>query len=182
MALALGESEPTLCAGWTVKGLVVHLLVRERKPWAMARATAAYDGRDLDSLVTQLKAVPVALWLIDPILNGMEMFIHHEDIRRAQSSWAVRELAAGDERTLWLGVRMLARVQGRRLDVPLMVEAGKRRTVVVRGADPVVVSGPVSEILLLLAGRSAVRGLSYDGPPTGSRPSRPRRCPCRPRP
>lgn len=150
--------------------------MRERKPWAIAgelipglsalpeRAADAYHARALSSLVKQLESVPLPLWLIDPVLNGIEMFVHHEDIRRAQPSWTVRDLLAGDERTLWLGVRMLARLQSRRVDVPLVVQAGERRAVVMRGADAVVVSGPISEILLLLAGRSAVRGLSYDGP------------------
>ena len=34
LALQLGEGEPTLCGDWTVKDLVVHLLVRERSPAA----------------------------------------------------------------------------------------------------------------------------------------------------
>lgn len=176
LALSLGASEPTLCSGWTVKDLVVHLLVRERKPWAgaagsipglsalPARVTAAYMARELTSLVKQLESVPLALSLIDPVFNGVEMFVHHEDIRRAQQSWAVRDLSEHDQRTLWLGARMLARVQGRRVGVPLLIEARGRRTTVVSGAEPVVVSGPVSEIVLFLSGRSALRGVSYDGP------------------
>src|SRR4051794_3718951 len=35
LALQLGEDQPTLCEGWTVKDLVVHLLVRERSPAAV---------------------------------------------------------------------------------------------------------------------------------------------------
>ena len=31
-ALDAGESAPTLCGDWTVKDLVIHLLVRERDP------------------------------------------------------------------------------------------------------------------------------------------------------
>ena len=33
-ALEAGEEAPTLCEGWTVKDLVIHLLVRERDPLA----------------------------------------------------------------------------------------------------------------------------------------------------
>lgn len=175
LALSVGQSAPTLCSGWSVKDLVVHLLVRERRPWAVAaglipglsdlpeRVTASYAERDLGSLVEQLQSVPFPLSVIDPVVNGLEMFVHHEDIRRAQPSWTVRDLSAHDERTLWLGGRMLARVQGRRVGVPLVVEAGGRRATVVGGADPVVMSGPVSEIVLFLSGRSALRGISYDG-------------------
>lgn len=176
LALSLGASQPTLCTGWTVKDLVVHLLVRERRPWAAAgtvipglstlpaRVSASLESRDLASLVAQLASVPLALSVIDPVFNGMEMFIHHEDMRRAQPTWAVRPMSAGDERMLWLAARLLGRMQGRRLGVPLLVQAGTRRAVLAGGAAPVVVSGPVSEIVMWLAGRSAVQGLSYDGP------------------
>ena len=33
-ALEAGEGAPTLCTGWTVKDLVIHLLIRERDPIA----------------------------------------------------------------------------------------------------------------------------------------------------
>jgi uncharacterized protein (TIGR03085 family) len=154
-------------------------LVRERMPWAAGGGLLGgahpvvvtgpapevlLAARDLSSLVAQLQSVPLPLAVIDPVLNGTEMFIHHEDIRRAQPSWTVRDLSTEDERTLWLGVRMLARVQGRRVGVPLVLETGERRTTAVGGAHPVVVTGPAPEVLLFLAGRSALRGLTYDGP------------------
>ena len=65
---------------------------------------------------------------------------------------------------LWLAARLLGRIQGRRLGVPLLVQAGTRRAVLAGGAEPVVVSGPVSEIVMWLAGRSALQGVSYNGP------------------
>ena len=34
LAQQLGPDEPTLCAGWTVRDLVAHLLVREGSPAA----------------------------------------------------------------------------------------------------------------------------------------------------
>ena len=34
-ALETGEEAPTLCEGWNVKDLVIHLLVRERDPLGM---------------------------------------------------------------------------------------------------------------------------------------------------
>ncbi len=35
LALQVGADRPTLCEGWTVKDLVVHLLVREGSPAAV---------------------------------------------------------------------------------------------------------------------------------------------------
>lgn len=176
LALSVGGTEPTLCGGWTVKDLVVHLLVRERRPWAQLgevvpplagateRAAAELGERDLASLVTQLRSVPLPLAVVDPVMNGMEMFVHHEDVRRAQPAWTARALSEGDERHLWLAVATVGRLQARRAGVPLVVEAGSRRAVLRRGESPVIVTGPVSEVLLFLSGRSATTGLTFDGP------------------
>jgi uncharacterized protein (TIGR03085 family) len=176
LALSVGAAGPTMCAGWSVKDLVVHLLVRERKPWAAlgpfvpaleratARTSALLAARDLASLLTQLRSVPLPLSLVDPLLNGMEMFVHHEDVRRAQPSWAPRSLSDSDERQLWRAASLVGRLQARSTGVPLVIESGGHRAVLHRGSDPVVVSGPVSEVLLFLTGRSAVTTLSFDGP------------------
>jgi uncharacterized protein (TIGR03085 family) len=176
LALSVGASAPTMCAGWTVKDLVVHLLVRERRPLAAvgnlvpalssvsARAASSLASRDLASLVAQLRSVPLALSVVDPVINGMEMFVHHEDVRRAQSSWTVRSLSGGDERQLWLAATMVGRMQARRAGVPLVIESGSRRSVLRNGPSPVLISGPVSEVLLFLCGRSSVASVSFDGP------------------
>jgi uncharacterized protein (TIGR03085 family) len=176
LALSLGASAPTLCGGWSIKDLVVHLLVRERKPWAALgrvvpgladpteRASSQLDDRDLSSLVTQLRSVPLSLAVVDPLLNGMEMFVHHEDVRRAQPDWTVRGLSPGDERQLWLAVVTVGRLQARRGGVPLAVVSGARRAVLRAGESPVVVSGPVPEVLLFLSGRSSVARVTFEGP------------------
>jgi uncharacterized protein (TIGR03085 family) len=165
-----------MCGDWTVKDLVVHLLVRERKPWtalrdlvptlagSTERAAAELAERDLASLVNQLRSVPLPLAVVDPVVNGMEMFVHHEDVRRAQPGWSARALAGGDERQLWLAATTLGRLQARRAGVPLVVTSGTRRAVLRSGESPVVVSGPVSEVLLFLVGRSSVAAVSFEGP------------------
>ncbi|WP_459981982.1 TIGR03085 family metal-binding protein [Nocardioides sp. AN3] len=176
LALAVGGSAPTMCDGWSVKDLVVHLLVRERKPWtslgdvvpsvvaSTESASAELAHLDLASLVTRLRSVPLPLAVLDPVVNGMELFVHHEDVRRAQPTWSVRSLSARDERHLWLAATTVGRLSVRRAGVPVAIESGSRRAVLRGGDSPVVVSGPVSEVLLFLAGRSAVSGLSFDGP------------------
>ena len=176
LALSLGATAPTMCGGWTVKDLVVHLLVRERRPWTALRdvvpslagstdrAAAELAERDLASLVTQLRSVPLPLAVVDPLVNGMEMFVHHEDVRRAQPGWGARALSGGDERQLWLAVATLGRLQARRVGVPLVVTSGARRAALRGGEPPVVVSGPVAEVLLFLSGRSEVAAVSIEGP------------------
>jgi uncharacterized protein (TIGR03085 family) len=176
LALSLGAAAPTMCEGWTVKDLVVHLLVRERKPWAALgdvvpplagttdRASADLAARDLATLVTQLRSVPLPLAVVDPVVNGMEMFLHHEDVRRAQPGWTARTLSGGDERHLWLAAATIGRLQARRAGVPLVIASGSRRAVLRGGDSPVVVSGPVPEVLLFLCGRSSVAAVSFDGP------------------
>jgi uncharacterized protein (TIGR03085 family) len=176
LALSVDPAGPTMCSGWSVKDLLVHLLVRERQPWAalgslvppleraVDRSSASLAARDVASLVTQLRSVPLALSLVDPVVNGMEMFVHHEDVRRAQPSWSPRPLSAGDERHLWLAASLVGRAQARRAGVPMVIESGSRRAVLRGGPSPVVVSGPVSEVLLYLAGRSSVAQVDFDGP------------------
>lgn len=176
LALSMGGTAPTMCSGWSVKDLVVHLLVRERKPLAAlgslvpaledraARSAASLASRDLASLVTQLRSVPLPLSVVDPLLNGMEMFVHHEDLRRTQAGWTPRPLPEGDARHLWLAASLIGRLQARRAGVPMVIESGSRRAVLRGGAEPVVVTGPVSEVLLYLSGRSSVAQVSFDGP------------------
>lgn len=179
-ALALGPDAPTLCEGWTVRDLVVHLLVRERRPWAApgilvkrlapltARAEAGYAGRSSDELVARLRdprPTLAALGLVDTALNTVELFVHHEDVRRAQPSWEPRALPADDERALWRALRLLGRGLVRPAGVPVVV-SDATTTATLRGGDaPVTVTGPVGELCLFLYGRSAHGELGFDGPP-----------------
>lgn len=176
LVLSLDATAPTLCEGWTAKDLVVHLLVRERRPLGglgrivprladrTSRASEALAERDLASLVAQLRSVPLPLAVVDPLLNGMEFFVHHEDVRRAQPYWTVRLLSRADQRHLWLAATMLGRMQARRAGVPLVIASGSRRALLRGGPSPVVVSGPVSEVLLFLSGRRELSDLTFEGP------------------
>lgn len=178
-ALAAGPDAPTLCEGWDVEDLVVHLLVRERRPWAAAgifvkrlaplteRAGAAYAGRPLGELVDRLRdprPLPTALQLVERAMNTVEFFVHHEDIRRGRPGWSRRELAPEDERQLWRALRFLGRMAVRPAGVPVVVTDGATSLTLGRGERPVTVTGPVSELTLFLLGRRQVAGLSFDGP------------------
>ncbi len=94
----VGPDAPTLCDGWTTRDLLAHLIVRERRPDAGAglfvpplagyteRVRLGYRDRDYQHLIRAFSRPPwwspVANPLADELVNSMEMFLHHEDIRR----------------------------------------------------------------------------------------------------
>jgi len=184
-ALEAGEHAPTLCGQWTVKDLVIHLLVRERDPLGAPgilvpqlemltdRAARRLADQDFSSLVERVRQgpprwSPLSLPPLDRAVNTLEYFVHHEDIRRAGVDWTPRELTEREQRSLWRSLSIAGKGLARSADVPVTVrwQDGERlRTSVLRkGAEPVVVTGPPSEIALFLFGRDEHGELTYDGP------------------
>ena len=180
LALVLGEDAPTLCGDWTVKDLVVHLLVREHSPIASAglvigplgglteRAMARVGRRDFTVLVERLREPGLTAYAVRPVevlANTLEYFVHHEDLRRAQPDWEPRELHPADEDALWRALRWGGRMLARSVDVPLRFArsdgAGSVR--LRRGSDPVTITGRPSELALFLFGRDLVRDLVFSG-------------------
>src|SRR6201995_1940281 len=122
---AVGPDAPTLCEGWTAHDLVAHLVVRERRPDALpglvfgplASYTARVQTRLASStawedLVELFASGPPLLSLfkiLDPVASIHEMFVHHEDVRRAQTGWEPREINAGTKAAVQRRVAMLSR-------------------------------------------------------------------------
>ena len=181
LALELGADAPTLCGDWSVKELLAHLLVRERDPigssgiwmpglgrvteWAMDR-TARGDFADLVEKVRSPGLSPVNIPLVDKAFNTLEFYVHHEDIRRAQSSWAPRELTSYEQAQIWAALKMMGRGLVRSAGVPLaMHRTDKDKSAVLKGGkDPVTVSGLPGEVALFLYGRPHYEGVTLDGP------------------
>lgn len=178
-AVSLGPSAPTLCEGWEVKDLLVHLLVRERRPWAAAgillpplapvlrKAEAAYAAQPLDALAARLrdpKGTPFALGPIEKAVNTVEFFVHHEDLRRAQPGWEPRMLPAAAERHLWRTLKVLGKGLVRSVGTPVVISNGTDTATLRSGDEPVTITGPVGELMLFCFGRHQVRGLVFDGP------------------
>lgn len=177
LALDVGPDAPTLCDPWTVRDLVTHLLVRERQPLLAggilvpqlrgmtARAMKSLATVPYEELVERLREAPAHVRALDPIVNTLEFFVHHEDIRRATSGWEARALTVSDEVTLWRFLAVTGRGLVRPAGVPVTLRAGSRSAVLRRGQAPVVVNGAVSELALFLFGRAQTRDLDFDGPP-----------------
>ncbi|CQD16780.1 hypothetical protein BN1232_03642 [Mycobacterium lentiflavum] len=175
---SVGPDAPTLCDGWTTRDLAAHLVIREYRadaaPGILIPRFAAHTAKvqnevaertEWDALLSKVASGPPVyspLKLLDPVANVGEMFIHHEDVRRAQPNWAPRvlepKLAKSLRRTLPLMARMtLAKVPGR---VALRTPEGK--TVLIAGSGPAVtVTGTAEELLLFSVGREA--RVEFDG-------------------
>ncbi len=181
-ALQVGEDQPTLCEGWAVKDLVVHLLLRERnvasagivlKPLAglLERETRRYGRQDFTVLVERLRHgpppwSPFALPKADALANTVEFFVHHEDIRRAQPSWQARELPPPAEHALWKAVRVAGKGLVRSGPSGVVLErsdTGARATLK-KGEPAVVVRGLPGELTLFVYGRQHHADVELDGP------------------
>jgi uncharacterized protein (TIGR03085 family) len=172
LALEVGESAPTLCEGWDVKDLVVHLLVREGNPGAVGivvpplapvtDVASRWVGReDFETLVDRLRKgpplySPMAVRKVDALLNGLEFFVHHEDVRRAEPGWKPRNLDDRTQEALWRALRKGGKAPLRRSGTGVVVErsdTGERAEL--RSGDPVVVvRGLPGEMLMFVMGRA----------------------------
>ncbi|MDT9592712.1 TIGR03085 family metal-binding protein [Nocardioides zeae] len=181
LAEQVGADAPTLCEGWVVRDLLVHLLVRERNPLAQAgtllpplrgltrRAERRWGRADLPLLADQLRR-PVLSWasvpLLDRLANTVEMFVHHENVRRAQEGWSPRDLGDDVEDDLWRSLRPVAAMATRTVGAPVVAvdsRTGAEATVR-RGDGPAVVRGRPSEVVLALLGRTQVHDVEITGP------------------
>jgi uncharacterized protein (TIGR03085 family) len=100
--------------------------------------------------------------VLDPVASIHEMFVHHEDVRRAQTGWEPRELDAGTGAAVKRRVAMISRagmsksMTAVRARLTLRTPDGQAVVAVGRGS-PVTVTGEPLELLLFAFGRNAVR-------------------------
>jgi uncharacterized protein (TIGR03085 family) len=179
--LAVGPDAPTLCTGWTARDLVAHLLLRERHPIAASgvllkpmrgyteRRQQAIARRDYAGLVGQLRKPPV--WspvsnpLVDELANTLEMYVHHEDVRRAQPGWRTRAIDPGLATALWNAVRRTSRLALRKFPAAIVIEApGQGRLSAGTGGREVLLSGRPGELAMFLTGRQQVADVALTGP------------------
>ncbi len=177
----VGPQAPTLCEGWNTTDLAAHLVVRERRldatPGIAVPFLAGYTAKvqdkvarstSWDALVDKVASGPPIyspFKLLDPIANLGEMFIHHEDVRRAVDGWEPRKLDDSTAGQLRRQLGLMSRVMLSKLpaEIVLQTPAGDRIARAGRG-DTVIITGEPQELLLFVAGRDAVR-LEFAGAP-----------------
>ena len=180
LLLEVGPDAPTVCTGWTARDLAAHLVIRERRPDAgigmfvpplaghgehVRRAKAAQPYADVVAEVRNPPWwSPLSNRLTDELVNTIEFFIHHEDVRRAQPAWEPRALDRGEENALWRAVRFTARLALRRVGKPVRLEApGFGVLQVGDGAPAATVTGAPGEIVLFVSGRQRVARVEVAG-------------------
>lgn len=174
----VGSDQPTLCAGWLTRDLAAHLLLRERRPTAAAgivvrplaghtaRVQRALARRPFGQLVDRLRTRPWWLRadLVDTAVNTLELFVHHEDVRRAQPHWQPRQLP-GFDAVLWRRVGPLARLRVRQFPAAVVIDAGEHGTVRAGAGGPEVrVSGAPGELAMFFTGRQGAARVELTGP------------------
>jgi uncharacterized protein (TIGR03085 family) len=180
--LRTGPDAPTLCEGWTTRDLATHLVLRERRPDAQvgqlvpflaahAKAvTASVRDTRWPDLVALVRSGPPAwsparLRPLDEAMNTAEMFVHHEDVRRAQPGWTPRALPDGLQAALWRNLKLGARLVLRHAPVGVELVAPDHGRQVAHSGSPVVrVEGLPAEVMLFAFGRRDQAQVRLDGP------------------
>lgn len=169
-----GPDAPTLCGEWTTRDLAAHLVVRERRldaaPGIMIAALADYTAKvqdqvaassDWESLLDKVASGPPLFSpfkLLDPLVNVGEMFIHHEDVRRAAAGWEPRELDDATTASVTRQISMMARMTMSKAPAHVTLRTLDGKTVATIGRGPtVVVTGAPAELLMFASGRDQCR-------------------------
>jgi uncharacterized protein (TIGR03085 family) len=178
-----GPEAPTLCGNWTVRDLLAHLILRERRPDAAlgilvkrfagrtAKVQRQIASQDFAGLLEDLRHPPpwnpLAYPPLDETVNLTEMFVHLEDVRRASPTWTPRQLSHNIQTALWKMVHRRARLALRRFPFRVHIESPGFGVVFggKASSDVVTLSGEPGELLLFLFGRQAHSAATVDGPP-----------------
>jgi uncharacterized protein (TIGR03085 family) len=168
---SVGAEAPTLCEGWKTRDLAAHLVIREYRPdtapGILIPFFAGHTAKVQDEmaqtnwteLVDKVASGPPTyspFKLLDPIVNVAEMFIHHEDVRRAQPGWQPRELEPRLANMLRRTLPLMARMTLSKVPARLALRTPEGKTVLTAGRGPAVtVTGPPEELLLFAVGREA---------------------------
>lgn len=181
-AVEHGPDAATLCGAWTVRDLLAHLVLRERRPDAapgivirlpvLGRYTDKVQQRiartEWDELVGLVRSgpprwSPTSVGAVDQLVNTVEFFVHHEDIRRAQTTWEPRQLPADEDEALAAALGRMKMLL-RRAPVGLELRAPDGTVLATKaGARTVTLIGPPGELLLYAFGRKAHARVTLEG-------------------
>lgn len=178
----LGPTAPTLCAGWTTADLAAHIAIRERRPDAALGIVAPFVASHTKSVMAKYSNKPwkellhlveegAPLWNplglpnLDNAANLFEMFVHHEDVRRAIPEWKPRALHPELETALWERMAKNGKLMWRRAKVGIVLDNGSSQIVVKKspaGTGTVMISGTTADLVLLTYGRNEI-DVTYSG-------------------
>lgn len=176
----VGPDAPTLCEGWATRDLAVHLIVRERRPDALAGRLVKSLAERSDRIESELRQLPWAelveqvrqgppkwnplgIGAVDEIVNSAEFFVHHEDVRRAQPGWQQRPSDPTRDESLWKALSKVARVFYGRSPVGVTLRRPDGTEIAAkRGPRTVRINGEVGELLLHAFGRGQAQ-VTFDG-------------------
>ncbi|MCM3659832.1 TIGR03085 family metal-binding protein [Georgenia satyanarayanai] len=182
----VGPGAPTLCEGWRSEDLLAHLVMRETRPWAIARdmTSRPEPGEEpRQSQVARAASTPGGYAaLVDELLgtdglrptrflgdagNLVEFVVHHEDLRRAGDSPSPpRRLPEQMRDAVWKQLALMGRMAARKSPVGVvLVSTAGPRAVVKRGADSVAVVGDPVDLALYLMGRGERAEVEVQGQP-----------------
>jgi uncharacterized protein (TIGR03085 family) len=181
----VGPDQPTVNEGWTTRDLAAHLVVRDRRPDAMAgvlipplaghgeHVRLAKAAQPYSEIVQEVRTPPwwspVSNPLIDALSNTVEFFIHHEDVRRAAPGFTTRVLEPGEQRALWRATGLTARLALRKLGFAVLVEAPGFGTLRVGAGEPrATLTGEPGELALFVSGRQRVARVEVTGDPAAT--------------
>lgn len=185
----LHDTDPTadtLCAGWDVRRLLAHLVVRDQQLVAAIRDARAKEPPGQESelsrlveptstaqgyraLVERFAAGPPRWspmsWAGEQV-NLMEYVIHHEDIRRAAPGGGEpRTLAPAMQEAIWRSVGFISRLVYRKAPVPVSLATPDGNvSVAKKGAGGVTVTGEPVELALYASGRRDQARVEVTGP------------------
>ena len=183
LMLELGPDAPTLCEGWTTRDMAAHLVVRETRPDAAIGLVASplaghgenirrkYASKRYEQLVDAVRSgppllSPTKIGAVDRLVNTVEFFVHHEDVRRAQPDWKPRSLPTEETEQLLAALKRMAKLFLRKAPSGVTLHPDGEAAFVAKQSQPeqmVTIAGPVGEILLFVEGRQAHTQVELSG-------------------
>jgi uncharacterized protein (TIGR03085 family) len=149
--------------------MAAHLVLREHFHRSSDAQRAAEKATGLPAMVARLRAgaplIPWRLPRIRDVLNGLEYFIHHEDVRRANGR-EPRPSRDDLEALAWRMTGFSGRRVARRIrpySVELVRPDGTRR--VLGSGARATLRGPATELTLYVSGRRSSARVALEGAP-----------------
>ncbi len=168
----VGPEAPTLCEGWKTRDLAAHLVIREYRldaaPGILIPFFAGHTAKVQDDVAQH--PTGTSWWTKSHparrpthhsncstrLPMSREMFIHHEDVRRAQPGWQPRELEPALTNMLRRTLPLMGRMTLGKVPARLALRTPEGKTVLTAGRGPAVtVTGAPEELLLFAVGREA---------------------------